>query len=129
MPAFIWKTIRAVSLKIRSGLAMAGACQGVNCLNPLWARSPLCSDKCFLCFPAKSDLLKRFYLLSLSLFLLVSAQTTEFGKKRKIPTCQAPPSSSDSFPAVLSLWGLEATLRRVWTRILIISLAGSVDLQ
>lgn len=67
LPAFIWKTIRAVSLKIRSGLAMAGACQGVNCLNPRWARSPLCSDKCFLCFPGKSDSLKSLYLLSLSL--------------------------------------------------------------
>lgn len=104
LPAFIWETIQAASLKIRSGLVMAGPCQGVNCLNPLWARfvrSALCSDKCFLCFPEKSDLPKR--LSPLFLFLLVSPQTTEFGKKKKIPTCQVLPLPLNSFSAAITL--------------------------
>lgn len=123
MPAFIRKTIQAVSLKIRSGLVMAGACQGVNCLNPLWARSALCSDKCFLCFPEKSDLLKRL-ACSFSFFWSPHRQLNL--ERKKYPHLSSSPSSSEltSFPAVPSLWGAEATLRRVWTPVLIISSAG-----
>lgn len=47
-------------------------------------------------------------------------------KEKKNPHLSNFPSSSELyfFPAVLSFWELEATLRRVWTRILIISSAG-----
>lgn len=114
LPAFIWKTIGAVSLTIRSELVMAGPCKGMNCLNPLWAHSVLCSDKCFLCFPAKSDLLKRPYLLFL--FLLVSPQTTEFRKQRKSPLVKRSLLLRTCFiPCWAITLGLDATLRRVWT--------------
>lgn len=47
-------------------------------------------------------------------------------KEKKYPHLSSSPSSSElaSFPAVPSLWRPEATLRRVWTPVLIISSAG-----
>lgn len=100
LPAFIWKTIWAVSLKIRSGLAKAGVCQGANCLKSPWAYTALCSDKFFLCFPEKSDLLKHSHLLfSPSPFLLY---TNNWIWKFKNPfPCQL--QSSPSLSEVVSL--------------------------
>lgn len=89
MLAFIQKTIRTAPLHIRSQLAKAGAHQGANCLNSLWIDTALCSDKCLLCSPEKSDLLKpsRLPLFSLTLALL-PPQTTEFGRFKHHFTCQ-----------------------------------------
>lgn len=88
LPAFIWKTIRAASLKIRSQLAKAGARQGANCLNSRWVYAALCSDKRLLCSPEKSDLLKPSRLPLFSFTLALPPQTTEFGRLKNHFTCQ-----------------------------------------
>lgn len=75
---FIWETMSAVALKIRS---KAGACQGDNCLNSPWIYTAPCSDKWLLCFPEKSDLLKHSHRPLFSFTLSLPPQTTEFGRQ------------------------------------------------
>lgn len=108
LPAFIWKTMWAVSLKIRSGLAEAGACQGANCLDPRWVYTTLCSDRCLLCLPEKPPLF--------SFTPSLPQQTTEFGRLKitslvKLKALPPPSCCFSSCPgkaATVSPWGLES---------------------
>lgn len=106
---------------MRSRRAKAGACQGANCLNSRWVSTALCSDKCLLCFPEKSDLPKLSRLPVFSFALSLPRQTTEFGRLKNRFTCQL--KSSPCSYLVVSLppptrklpcshSGLEATLKR-----------------